>query len=254
MVAKKENNNHEIYEQILKNCSVIVANSVDLDPDAFTQARRCGLGASDASVILGLQSAWRTPDSVVEDKLRTEVTEAEREIGKKPSVRKGRELEPLILSKAADFLQTDVIKPPHMYQIKEYPYLTIDYDGVSMLNKNVIPVEAKYVTSYGTKYYAPKQAIDAEDIAYRAEQLAEAWFFRGCIETRAKECGVPAYYYAQVQQQMLGTKAPYGLLVALFETTWDLKCFVIPRDEAVQERIITEGYKTWSKVEKLRGK
>lgn len=237
-------------ERVLEQCDV-AKERVDLcSAEEFTMLRRQGLGASDSSVILGLHGAWKTKDEIVAEKLLDHVTEEERKIGEIVNVKKGRDLEPLILKKASEALHMGVIKPTTMYRLKTAPYLTINYDGVAMLDKDLIPIEAKFVSTYGDKYYDKEQAVTTAEILLRARN--EKMNIRATIEEKAKRCGVPGYYYTQVQQQMMGLNSPFGILTALHDKTWELKMYFIPRDVELQQKILTEGYKLWMRVEKMR--
>lgn len=219
-----------------------------LPPEEFTNIRRSGIGASDASVILGLQTAWKTTDDIIEEKLRKHVTDEELEIGNKPNVRKGKDLEPLVLQKAEEFFGKEIIKPTDMYRFKEYPWLTVNFDGV--MDGTV--VEAKVVTPYGEKYYDKDKAINIKDIDLLERTRLKETFIAQNIETKARACGIPPYYYAQVQQQLLATQSKYGFLAALHDKDWTLRVYFIPADYIVQADIIRESKKVWKRIEARR--
>ena len=233
---------------------VAVKDAYLLDPEEFTNIRRQGIGASDSSVILGLQKQWKTTEDIIEEKLRTHVTEEEKEIGRKISVRKGRDLEPLILDKASEFFKEKIIKPTDMYRLKHIPYLTVNFDGVMKYNTEYpIPVEAKFVTTYGEKYYNVDNAIKNKrdkDLKYQLE--IKNSFIDQDVEVKAKAVGIPPYYYAQVQQQLLALDAPYGYLVALHDKTWELSVHLVPADPMVQFEIIRKGKEVWDEIEARR--
>lgn len=237
-------------QHILQYCDIVHPNASQLSPEEFTNLRRCGIGASDASILLGLQAKWRLPESVIEDKLRTTVSDDEKEIGNKPAVRKGRDLEPLVLDKAAERLGVEIIKPTAMYRLKEHPVLTVNYDGVTDYKGTITVVEAKTVTAFGDKNYKRSNAlknIDADIEMLQFITNKDSWMQRS-IETKANACGVPAYYYAQVQQQLLGIHAPFGFLAALHDKDWTLEIYYIPRDLTTQTMIVCEGMKAWNKI------
>ena len=240
-------------KQVAEQC-IIVKEDVDkLSPEEFTMLRRCGLGASDSSVILGLHGAWKTKDAIIAEKIiKDGVTDAEKDVALIVNVRKGRDLEPIIIKKASDALDTDLIKPTTMYALIKANYLTINYDGVGCIdNVNVIPIEAKFVSQYGDKYYDHNMALTRVDIA---NKIARGYIADPYKDTEAKAamCGVPAYYYTQVQQQMLGLEAPYGILAALHDKDWTLRLYLIPRDNKVQADILLAGYQIWNKVLKCK--
>ena len=226
--------------------------------------RKMGLGASDASVYLGTMTVFsKTADDLVTDKLTMKYTEKDTEISNKPSVRMGRDLEDLVLQKAALSLDREVVKAPQMFRMKKYPFLTMNLDGVTRvpwpdaidpLGQTIcIPVEAKVVTTYGDKYYgwdkvARRVSIEPQ-FTGRPGELADR---QGYIGMLAEAVGIPAYYYVQVQHEMLGMGAPYGHLAALREKDWLLYIFTVPANHTVQEWIITEGYRVWQRIENLR--
>lgn len=231
-------------DDILENLSTLEVaqrNVASLPEEQFALARRQGFGASDASVYLGLQNKWKTAQDLVAEKLRTGYTEEEKAIGEKDVVRKGKDLEPLNLKKTEEKLQRPVYKPQHMYRIKEHPYLLVNFDGVvrTPTGENIlVPVEAKFVSMYGDKYYdftkGPADWVN--------------WADDYPTEKKAAILGVPAYYYAQVQQQILALNAPYGWLTVIRDKGWEHHMFKIPRDEPVINQIIYEGFRLWETV------
>lgn len=223
--------------------------------EEFTNIRRMGIGASDASVILGLQSKWKTSDDIIKEKLQHNISEEEREIGNKAVVRKGSDLEPLILTKASEWLGTEIEKPTDMYRLIDAPWLTVNFDGITTDPQGTYTVvEAKLVSAYGEKYYDKMNALKTKaDIPFMIRQRTKNSFLTQDIQTKAKACGIPDYYYAQVQQQLLGVEAEYGYLAALFDKDWELKIFLIPKDAAVQAKIVRESKKIWDIIERARG-
>lgn len=226
-----------------KLLDVAAQSIVGIPNEEFAMIRKQGLGASDASVYLGLMNQWKTTADLIEEKCRMFLTDEERAIGEKETVRKGVDLEPMILSKAEKMLETEVIKPTQMFRVTDFPYLTISFDGVALEDGHVIPVEAKFVSIYGTKYY--NREANAVDWAN--------WDVSYSTEKKASLIGIPPYYYAQIQQQMLGLGASYGYLAAQFDKDWMFKMYRVPRDEVIISKIITEGYSVWNKILAKRG-
>lgn len=230
--------------------TTLIENIADLSDDEYALARRKGFGASDSSVLLGVNPYKQKHDLIVE-KRSTIITEAERAIKMKDAVRKGFDLEPLILQKYVKLTgKPEPIKPTAMYQIKETPCLTINFDGVGYVDDYLIPVEAKFVTTYGDKYYNREHAFMRE--------FGECSLHRNCraytdsidrIKAKAEACGIPPYYYTQVQQQMYGLGSPFGYLVALHDKGWETVVYFIPRDEECIRNIIISSTKTWIKVQ-----
>lgn len=225
----------------IKTLEVAVPNASTLSPEEFALCRKNGLGASDSSVVLGTMDKFRTPDMLFEEKIRKYQTPEEQEIGEKVNVRKGKDLEPLIITKAEAVIGFPLFKPTDMYRIKEYPYLTVNFDGVYYVDDVAvpypIPVECKYISTYGAKYYDFSKAAEEQPLCTEPD-----------VDILASHYGIPSYYYVQLQHQLLGLNAPYGYLAALNDKDWTLYLFKIPANKHTQNRIITEGYKFWQRV------
>jgi predicted phage-related endonuclease len=231
--------------------TTLVEDISALSDEEYALARRKGLGASDSSVLLGVNPYKQKSDLIVEKRSKV-ITDEERAIKMKDAVRKGFDLEPLILQKYVKLTgKPEPIKPTAMYQIKETPCLTINFDGVGYVDDHLIPVEAKFVTTYGDKYYKREHAFMRE--------FGECSLHRNCraytdptdrIKAKAEACGIPPYYYTQVQQQMYGLGSPFGYLVALHDKGWETVVYFIPRDEECIHNIIISGTKTWMKIDK----
>lgn len=215
------------------------------DPAAFAMARRSGLGASDSSIYLGV-NLYKNVDQLITEKRSIGLTPEEIAVGNKEAVRKGRDLEPIILEKFAKQFNIDVCKPSPMFRLKEHQQLTINYDGVIQMHTELPPVEAKFVSTYGDKYWDKTKSIDSlavvRDYTVYARDIIEH------IKEAAKLYGIPPYYYTQVQQQMLGTNAQWGYFAVLFDKGWDFKAFSVSRDQLVQNALIEESAKVWRRI------
>lgn len=228
---------------------ILIEDISSLPEDEYALARRQGLGASDSSVLLGVNPYKQKHDLIVEKRSKV-ITEEERAIKKKDAVRKGFDLEPLILQKYVKLTgDIEPIKPTSMYRINAAPCLTINFDGVGHTDNNLIPIECKFVTTYGDKYYKRDHAMKRE--------FGECTLHRNCraytdstdrIKAKAEACGIPAYYYTQIQQQIYGLDAPFGYLCALHDKGWETVVYFVPRDDECIRNIIVEGTKTWAKV------
>lgn len=229
----------------------LIENVSDLSEDEYALVRRKGLGASDSSVLLGVNPYKQKSDLIVEKRSKV-ITDEERAIKMKDAVRKGFDLEPLILQKYVKLTgNPEPIKPTAMYQIKATPCLTINFDGVAQADDFLIPVEAKFVTTYGDKYYNRTHAMKREFGECALVRTSRAYTDTiDRIKAKAEACGIPPYYYTQVQQQMYGLGSPYGLLVALHDKGWETAVYFIPRDEECIRNIIISGTKTWMKIER----
>ena len=234
---------------------IAVENIDQVSKEEFTQLRRNGFGGSDSSVLVGV-NPFNTISDLIQSKLRTTLSQEEKEIGQLASVRKGNDLEPLIISKATEILDNEIFKPPHMYRFKDFPYLTMNFDGVTDLEgKQYIPVEIKYCTYKGEKHYNKFKAFYDESLPegqqVRPEQpdIAEA---NMSIEERAVHYGIPVYYFTQIQQEMMALNAPFGFLAVLMETDWYVRIFKVYKDPKTQNAIVIQGYKIWQKIEAMK--
>ena len=255
------------FTQAPVNCSVFFENIQSVPEEEYAMIRRNGLGASDSSVMLGLMTKFnKNTQGLIEEKLRTFITDEEKEIGKKDSVRMGKDLEDLNLQKFGKLHGYEKpVKPQHMYSVNDFEYLTVNFDGV-LLEKGVyIPVECKFVTTYGDKGYNRDFSFEREFQTLQSER----WESRvnnplvqprigglgvsDLCRVRADFYGIPSYYYSQLQQQMLALDSPYGYLSALHQKGWELVVYKVPRDEKVIAAIKIEGYKVWEQIKRRRG-
>lgn len=183
--------------------------------------RKNTLGASDVASLFSL--GFKTLSQLVAEKTCPTLTEEEKKVGQLPSVRKGKDLEPLILKKYMEETNEKVYKPTDMYEIM--PGLTVNFDGINEIGR---PVEFKYVTTYGTKYWTRNEK---GVINHKEEFISKASYIGDYIEEQAKYYGVPPYYYTQLQTQIMALKAEAGHLCALFEKDWNLQIYIIPADK-----------------------
>lgn len=218
------------------------------DQASFAMVRRSGLGASDAAVYMGVNQ-WTTLEDLIAEKQSIGLTDKEIEVGNKEVVRKGRDLEPLILEKFGEKMHVQVDKPAPMYRIIEYPQLTINFDGVIIMNDQPIPVEAKFVSSFADKYWDRSKMID--NLFEGNAKIAGGGSIIDHIIEEAQLYGIPPYYYTQVQQQMFGLHAPFGYFATIFDKGWVSGAFKIYQDAYVQSAIITESARVWNRVKAL---
>lgn len=251
---------------------VIDVSYIDqFENNEYAMIRKGGLGASDSSTILGV-NPYTNRNDLIAEKCRTRLTQEELAIGQLTAVRKGRDLEPLIIDKFKRYFKQDIIKPIDMYRHKEYDFLKINYDGVTTTEripaefylKNgmpptdsplvipYIPAEIKVVTARGEKHYNPGKAYFNEITGFGAvppDITGENWD----IETKAAFIGIPGYYYTQVQAEIYGLNAPYGYLSVLFDKDWRFYTFFVWRDQRVINNLVIEGYKVWETILARRG-
>jgi hypothetical protein len=247
----KENGVEIMYELkvIVEGASKLAASNQEL----FAMIRREGFGASDSSVLLGVNPFPDGKiDKLIEQKRSPVVTEAEMAIGRLVNVRKGSDLEPIIMRKFEEQFKLTpdrLIKPDDMYRIGDTP-LTVNYDGILELPPYRVAVECKYVSAYGGKYYKQEKAVqqgkplplgkDLEDFGVVVDHVY--------LMKRAEEAGIPIYYYTQIQQQLLGLNAPWGYLAALFDKDWELYVFLVMADPKVQHLLVQTAEREWAKI------
>lgn len=240
------------------NIEVDIADIDQYENKEYALLRKNGLGTSDSSVVLGV-NPYNTKADLIQEKCRDYLTDEELKVGDLSSVRKGRELEPLIIHKHTQVMGRRVIKPTDMYRHKEYPYIKFNFDGVldKVYNKDgtyqYIPDEIKVVTMYGKKHYQFDKATFREGIGW--QQLPPHYELQNnSIAEKAGMYGIPPYYYTQLQQQIFGLNAEYGFLTVMLETDWLIRSWLVWRDDKTINQLILEDTKTWDTIERKRPK
>jgi predicted phage-related endonuclease len=171
-----ETNKEDILRRIIKAnaLEVSIENVSKLSKDDYALSRKKTFGASDSSVLLGV-NPYADITALLNEKAADIVTDDERAIGEKAVVKKGFELEDFVVEKAKDefFNGREIIKPPHSYVFKEFPFLSVNFDGVildeplikyfevpdladeemkkMMEKEQLVPVEIKVVNTYAFK-------------------------------------------------------------------------------------------------------
>jgi hypothetical protein len=231
----------------------ITVPDVDLlPPEGFTKIRRVGFGGSDSGVLLGV-NPYTKIDELILQKATPTITAEEAAIGEQTAVLKGKDLEPLVIYKFQKLFDMQIIKPTDMYRYKDYPYLTMNFDGVTGHPGSYIPVEIKIVTARGERHYNPWTCIYLGSEGFKPLPPHHE-LNNNSIETKANLFGIPPYYYTQLQDEMMALNAPFGYLCTLWERTWELHIYLIYRDNTVQNALRIQGFKAWDKVETLRAK
>lgn len=212
--------------------------------EEYVKIRMDYFGASDSSKLLEVNPFSLDPlKELINEKLTGKVDET---ISKKASVRMGKDIEPIILKKAANLLKIDIYKPKNMYKDK-YTILATNFDGVS---EDFIPIEAKAVTRFGRKYYNflnaeyntnqgeayEKPILPKPELSIESFENIQAY-----ITKMAEYYGVPVYYYTQIQQQILALNSQEGFLAVLDVENWDMHIFRIYKDDVTIQEIRTRG-------------
>lgn len=219
------------------------------DKEEFIKIRRNSFGASDSSVLLGV-NPFSDISKLIDQKCVQGVTQEELEIGEKENVRKGADLEPLILNKFEHWSGFDTYKPDAMYQIEAHPQLTVNFDGIICLDQTYIPVEAKFVSTYATKYWNKGRAIKAAHEGFPMRCAGRD--IQTHVRDTADAYGIPPYYFTQVQQQLFALNAPFGYLAALFDKGWELLVFKIFADTPTQQTLLDVSKGVWSTIEERK--
>ena len=218
---------------------IAIENVQSLSHEEYALARKNYFGASDSSILCGV-NLYKSIEDLIKEKNAKYITQEEKEVGEKAIVKKGYDVEPITLQKAEEELAKNgylgqLIKPQHMYKFKNVNGLSVNYDGVFVSDdKPLVPVEAKLVSKFGEKYYNKTITIEEASKINVLDTDAELTTH---IKQMATRLGIPAYYYTQVQQEIAGLDAPYGFLAAMFDETWTFKLYYIPRDEGVIQAI-----------------
>lgn len=189
--------------------------------DEWYNLRKHSLGGSDMGAVLGLNK-YRSPLQVYKEK----VDGITHEVSDNVNVKKGKELEDFIRTKYVipEMLSRNynVITCPVTMFNTDTPFIHANLDGLAIPNTLVsdytenIVIEIKWVSEYNENNFYTDQ--------YN---------------------GIPAYYYAQVQTYMYVTGAKKAILCALFDSTWTMHYFEIPRNEtfiATMIRMATHFY------------
>lgn len=236
-----------------------------LTQEEFADIRANTFGASDSSVLLEVAySSSKVPMKTVDELIYEKVNKVwDEEIGKKASVRKGRELEPIILDKISYNINATVIKPKHMYINQKG--LATNFDGVVLenistddnLSDNFIPVpmEVKLCSFFGRANYNWSKGIHQDDAlimerlqANTTYQLINKHPIHRHVEHAANLIGIPKYYYTQVQQQMYFLNAPHGYLAVMDDINWTLYYYKIPRDQFMIDYLIDKSMTQYARL------
>lgn len=250
MLTKKEQSKQDAsLDMSYAGWVIDVPNIAAMENDDYAKARRHGFGGSDASILLGV-NPYKTIQELIQEKARDELTAEEKAVGEKSAVKKGRDLEPLIIQKFEQAFGMKTWKPIDMYKCVEFPYLKMNFDGITGEPGAYIPAEIKVVTARGERHYNPSKAIYDERIGMQPypENVSQS---NMSIQNKAAHYGIPPYYYTQLQQEIMASGAPYGYLSTLYEKDWILRTYFAWRDDNVIKDIILQGYKHWQTVVEL---
>lgn len=238
---------------------VITYKNIDqvTDQEEFAKIRMSGIGASDTSKLLGVNPF---PNGTVQDLIKEKLSgEWDESIGKKATVRMGRDLEELILRKSEEFFKLRIIKPPHMYGMPSY-HLNTNFDGVALIDDDqAIPFEAKTCSVYGRKYYdwdkSEFKLIDDEVVEGPVTEpftYTSPTKYSDYVTKAAEHYGIPVYYYTQAQQQIMFLGSEYGYVAVLDVANWNMHWFKVYKDTYVHTLLKNLATETWAKITAMR--
>lgn len=174
------------------------------------ELRTHGIGGSDIGAIMGLNE-YTSPLQIFKAKMG-EPKNSDNEF-----TRRGKDLEDIIRERYfKPFMKNlgyDIIHPEVTMVNEEYPWLRANLDGFAVsLDRDPLKnkvIEIKYVSSGAQAKWDGKEYD-----------------------------GIPASYYAQVQEYMLVTNSNEAYLGALFDKGWEFKVYKIIRDEIFINKLI----------------
>ena len=207
-------------EEILSQYGL--AENSALTPVGYTteeewhKLRQKGIGGSDVGAILKINK-YTSPLMIYKAKVKGIV----KDLSDNVAVKKGKELE--------EYIREHFVKPKfkaigytvkhldHLLINSKYEWLRANLDGIAIKDeghtyKNNVVIEIKVVT----------------------EHAESNWYGEDY-------CGVPASYYAQVQEYMLVTGATKAVVCALFEKSWEMHYFEVPQNIEFMKVLITES-------------
>lgn len=185
--------------------------------EEWLEERKKGIGGSDIAVLLGLNK-YKSKLQLYKEK----VENYKKDMSDNVFIKKGKDLEDFIRIKYVtpyfNEKEYNVIHPDTILKNSKYPNLRVSLDGLAIPKdnpgdpaKNVI-IEIKWVSEY------------AED-----NWNTEEYF------------GIPANYYAQVQEYMLVTGAKKAVVCALFDSSWQVNFYEIPINYDFCAKIVNEA-------------
>lgn len=221
------------YLEPLLNADILIK----YDNECYANIRHLGFGATDSSKLLDI-NPFNSRQDLLEEKQNMTIDNT---ISFKDTVRKGRDLEDLIIRKAQEHLGIQIFKPKMMYNKKDTK-LNVNFDGVAQYDKWLIPIECKVCSIYGQKHYDYSKSI-TEDVTQQHWHTTIDALKKHTIVGDYTECGYPSYYYTQLQQQEHFLAAPFGILAVLDDKTWTMHYFLSYADDAIIKEILIQEAK-----------
>jgi len=257
-------------ENYISQMPIAVQNVDQLTDLEFSKIRNAGFGASDSSVLLEVAySTAKVSMTTIDNLLYNKEHEIyDEDISSKASVRKGKDLESLLIKKSEKILDAVIIKPTNMYTNNKG--LNTNFDGIIfephyeedyITTIKAHPLEIKLCTVWARKNYDWNKGISEFDYnvveGIPKKVLPELTYGKMDIQTkikyRAESLGIPTYYYTQVQQQILFTGSDHGYLAVMDDSEWTMYYFYIPRDDEVIKALESLAYQNYIILCKRKG-
>lgn len=259
----------EDIEKLISSMPISVERVDLLTDEEFSKIRNSGFGASDSAVLL--EVAYNTPkvamttiDTLLYNKEHNIYDE---DIANKASVRKGKDLEALLIEKSSKILNATIIKPTSMYTNNRG--LNTNFDGIifkPVVKEGIIatlqpyPLEIKLCTVWARKNYDWSKGISEFDYIHQ-NSIPERFFPKDThstdlqtkIKSRAEFFGIPPYYYTQLQQQMLFTNSDYGYLAVMDDSEWTMYYFFVARDDEIINELQKRAFHNYVILCKRKG-
>ena len=205
-----------IFEEILKNGLCTAIPTAEMTRPEWLEARRRGIGGSDAGAVLGM-NRYSSPLSVYLSK-KGFGNNGEKET---PALRWGKMAENAIRDGIARDMGLLIEEAPVMFASIKHPFMLADLDGLIWLPE---PRKIEGKTLEGTGGLEIKTA-SGRNAGFGEEEI-------------------PDSYYAQVQHYMAVTGLPWFLLAVMFEKS-DGKIYVVPRNEKFVTGLIQKEKAFW---------
>lgn len=210
--------------------------------DEWLDARRQGIGASDAAIVLGLEKR-QSPLSLYHEKLGLEHDE-ERD-GRRRLLRMGLLMEPVIAGLFVDEVKT--------VRLGGFPEGSRGFpDGYHIERSSALPWLTCTVDRWGTDVELPVGRRDDSPAEYIAAQMVtlelknvSLWAAQDWLDLGE----VPLGYQVQVQHQLAVTGAPRGYIAAVIGGV-DFKWARIERDETFIAVLLEQLEAFWRRVER----
>ena len=182
----------------------------EMTREEWLKARKEGIGASDAAAVCGV-SPWQTQLEVYLDKT-TDVTEDDFE--KKPWLKLGQKLEPVIAELYSEKTGAELALPPALQRHKEFQYIMANPDRTRTDDS---------------------RNVQCKSAAFRDPEL---WGEEGSDE-------IPEWYLVQVQHEMTVCGANLTDLAVLFGGR-EFCVYSVPYDKAMADEILDVERKFWN--------